>query len=78
VLGWLLLAVLERATPGVLPVSARTAWTGAALLVLVLSLGLPVAAATTTAAAVGLVVLHLVVAAAVIPVLAATARPVSR
>jgi hypothetical protein len=77
-LGWLLLAVLERATPGVLPVSARTAWTGAALLVLVLSLGLPVAAATTTAAAVGLVVLHLVVAAAVIPVLAATARPASR
>jgi hypothetical protein len=72
-LGWLLLAVLERATP-----RARAAWTGAALLVLVLSLGLPAATATTTAAAVGLVVLHLVVAAAVIPALAATARPVSR
>jgi len=72
-LGWLLLAVLERGTP-----RARLIWTGAALLVLVLSLGLPAAAATTTAAAVGLVVLHLVVAATVIPVLAATARPAGR
>jgi hypothetical protein len=68
-LGWLLLTVLERATP-----HARAAWTGIALLVLVLSLGLPAAAATTTAAAVALVVLHLVVAAAVIPAMAVTAR----
>ena len=68
-LGWLLLALLERTTP-----RARMAWTGAALLVLVVSLALPLAAATTTAATVGLVVLHLVVAAAVIPALAATAR----
>ena len=68
-LGWLLLALLDRRTP-----RARAAWTGAALLVLVVSLALPLAAATTTAAAAGLIVLHVVVAAAVIPALAATAR----
>ena len=68
-LGWLLLALLDRRTP-----RARAAWTGAALLVLVVSLALPLAAATTTSAAVGLLVLHVVVAAAVIPALAATAR----
>lgn len=68
-LGWLLLTLLERGTP-----RARAIWTGTALAVLVLSLGLPAATATTTAAAVALVVLHLVVAAAVIPALAATAR----
>ncbi|MGH3400395.1 MAG: DUF6069 family protein [Streptosporangiaceae bacterium] len=68
-LGWLLLALLDQRI-----VRARAAWTGAALLVLVLSLALPLAAATTTSAAVGLLVLHVVVAAAVIPALAATAR----
>ena len=72
-LGWLLLAALEHRTP-----RARATWTGAALLVLVLSLGLPAATATTTAAAVALVVLHLVVAATVIPALAATSRRPAR
>ena len=68
-LGWLLLAVLDRRAA-----RARMAWTAAALLVLAVSLALPLAAATTTSAAVGLVVLHLVVGAVVIPGLASTAR----
>jgi Family of unknown function (DUF6069) len=68
-LGWLLLAALDRRVP-----RARTAWLGAALLVLALSLALPAAAATTTSAAAGLIVLHLVVGAVVIPGLARTAR----
>jgi predicted permease len=68
-LGWLLLAVLDRRAA-----RARTAWTAAALLVLAVSLALPLAAATTTSAAVGLVVLHLAVGAVVIPGLASTAR----
>ena len=78
-LGWLLLAALDRRAA-----HARTArtgaghvgavWTGTALLVLAVSLALPVAAATTTSAAAGLVVLHLIVAAVVIPGLASTVR----
>jgi hypothetical protein len=68
-LGWLLLAALDRRAA-----RARTAWTAAALLVLVVSLALPLAAATTASAAVGLIVLHLVVAAVVIPGLVGTAR----
>lgn len=68
-LGWLLLAALEGRAA-----RARTAWTAAALVVLAVSLTLPLAAATTTSAAVGLVVLHLVVAAVVIPGMARTAR----
>ena len=68
-LGWLLLAGLDRRAA-----RARTAWTAVALLVLAVSLALPLAAATTTSAAVGLVVLHLVVGAVVIPGLASTAR----
>ncbi len=68
-LGWLLLAVLERFTP-----RARVAWTGAAVAAAAASLALPLIAATTTAATLGLISLHLVVAAAVIPALARTAR----
>ncbi len=68
-LGWLLLAVLDRRAA-----RGRTAWTAVALLVLAVSLALPLAAATTTSAAVGLVVLHLIVGAVVIPGLASTAR----
>jgi Family of unknown function (DUF6069) len=68
-LGWLLLAALDRRAARV-----RTTWTAAALLVLAVSLAVPLAAATTTSAAVGLVVLHLVVGAVVIPGLASTAR----
>lgn len=68
-LGWLLLTALDRRTP-----RARTAWTATALLVLAVSLALPLAAATTTSAAIGLIVLHLVVAAVVIPAMGRTAR----
>lgn len=68
-LGWLLLAVLERRTS-----HARAVWTSAALVALVASLGLPLHAATTTSATVGLIVMHVAVAAIVIPGLAATSR----
>ena len=68
-IGWLLLALLERRTP-----RARTVWTVTALLVLALSLLLPLTAATTAAAAAGLIVLHLTVGAVAIPGLARTAR----
>jgi len=68
-IGWLLLAVLDRRTP-----RARTVWTVTALLVLALSLLLPLAAGTTAAAVTGLLVLHLTVGAVVIPGLARTAR----
>jgi Family of unknown function (DUF6069) len=68
-LGWLLLAVLDRraAHPG-------ATWVAAALLVLAASLALPIAASTTTSAAIGLIVLHMVVAAVVVPGMARTAR----
>ena len=68
-LGWLLLALLERRTP-----HARPLWTTIALAGLAASLALPLAAATTTAAAAGLVAMHLTVGAAVIPAMAHTAR----
>ena len=68
-LGWLLLAFLERRTP-----RARPLWTAIALAALAASLALPLAAATTTSAAAGLVVMHLTVGAAVIPAMARTAR----
>jgi Family of unknown function (DUF6069) len=68
-LGWLLLALLERHTP-----RAPALWTGIALVVLAVSVAPPLAAATTTSAAVGLVVMHLAVAATVIPAMARTAR----
>lgn len=69
-LGWLLLAALERRTQ-----AARAVWAGAALAVLAASLALPLTAATSAPAAAGLIALHLAVAAAVIPGLARTARP---
>jgi hypothetical protein len=68
-LGWLLLALLERRTP-----HARPLWTTTALAALAASLALPLAAATTTSAIAGLIVLHLIVGAAVIPAMAHTAR----
>ena len=68
-LGWLLLALLERRTP-----RSRLLWTTIALAALAASLALPLAVATTTSAAVGLVVMHLTVGAAVIPAMAHTAR----
>src|SRR5579875_3680049 len=68
-LGWLLLAALERRTR-----RSGAVWTGLAVLVLAASLTLPLAAAVTTSAATGLIVLHLAVGAVVIPGLARTTR----
>jgi hypothetical protein len=68
-LGWLLLAALDQRTP-----RARAAWTGTALVVLAASLALPLSAATTTAATIGLIVMHVAVAAVVIPAMGATGR----
>ena len=68
-LGWLLLALLERRTP-----RARLLWTAIALAALTLSLALPLTAATTGSAVAGLIVMHLTVGAAVIPAMARTAR----
>jgi Family of unknown function (DUF6069) len=68
-LGWLLLAVLERHTP-----RARLLWTTIALAALAASLALPLTAATTTSAVIGLIVMHVTVGAIVIPALAHTAR----
>ncbi|MGH3165401.1 MAG: DUF6069 family protein [Trebonia sp.] len=70
-LGWLLLAVLERRLP-----RSRATWTGAAVAVLIVSLALPLAAATTTSAAAGLIALHLAVGAAVIPGMSIPGRSV--
>jgi predicted permease len=67
--GWLLLALLERRTP-----HARLVWTATALAALAASLALPLALATTTSAAIGLIVMHVTVAAVVIPAMAHTAR----
>jgi len=68
-LGWLLLALLEQRTP-----PARLLWTTIALAALAASLALPLAAATTTSAVAGLVLMHVIVGAAVIPAMAHTAR----
>ena len=68
-LGWLLLALLDRRTP-----RARLIWTTTALAALAASLALPLAAATTTSAAAGLIIMHLTVGAAVIPAMAHTAQ----
>jgi hypothetical protein len=67
--GWLLLALLERRTP-----HARLLWTTIALAALAASLALPLAFATTTSAVVGLIVMHVTVGAVVIPAMAHTAR----
>lgn len=68
-LGWLLLALLERRTP-----RARRLWTAIALTALAASLALPLTAATTTSAAAGLIALHVTVGVVVIPAMARTAR----
>src|SRR6202049_3654206 len=68
-LGWLLLALLERRVS-----RARLLWTTIALAALAASLALPLAVATTTSAVAGLIVMHLTVGAAVIPAMAHTAR----
>ncbi len=63
-LGWGLLIALERRTR-----RAGTVWTVAASVVLLLSLAGPLTAAVTTGGKVSLVVLHLSVAAVLIPLL---------
>jgi hypothetical protein len=68
-LGWLLLAQLERRATDVWPL-----WTTIALAVLGASLALPLTTATTNSAVLGLIALHVTVAAVVIPGLAHTAR----
>ncbi|HET7012787.1 MAG TPA: DUF6069 family protein [Streptosporangiaceae bacterium] len=69
-LGWLLLALMERRTP-----NARPLWIGISLTALAASLALPLAAAATTAATAGLIVMHLAVGAVVIPAMAYTLGP---
>jgi hypothetical protein len=68
-LGWLLLALLERRTA-----HARLLWTTIALAALAASLALPLAAASTTSAVAGLIVMHVTVGAVVIPAMARTTR----
>ena len=60
-LGWGLLAALETKAP-----HARRIWITIAVVVFLMSLGLPIAFATTTAAATGLAAIHLVVASVAI------------
>jgi uncharacterized phage infection (PIP) family protein YhgE len=67
-LGWALLAVLERRIQ-----QAGTVWTAAAVVVLALSLAGPLTAAATTSGEVSLVAIHLSVAAVLIPLLRRTA-----
>jgi predicted permease len=68
-LGWPLLALLERRSP-----KARQRWTTIAVTAVAASLALPLAAATTTSAVIALIVLHLAVGTAVIPAMACIAR----
>jgi hypothetical protein len=68
-LGWLLLALLERRTP-----HARLLWTTIAVAAVAASLALPLTVATTTSAVAGLIVMHVSVGAAVIPAMGRTAR----
>jgi predicted permease len=66
-LGWALLAVLERRTP-----RARTIWTVVAVVVLLVSLSLPLTAGIAASTKVALAAMHLAVAAVLIPTLRAT------
>ena len=69
-LGWALLALLERWSE-----RARTVWTATAGGLLLLSLAGPLVAAVTTTGTVSLTVLHLSVAALFIPLMRHTATP---
>jgi len=62
--GWGLLALMERRTA-----RALTIWTGVAVVVLVVSLTLPLTAGTTTSARAALALMHVAVAAVLIPTL---------
>lgn len=63
-LGWSVLVLLERRTR-----HARTIWTGAAGIVVVASLSLPIIAGTTMSATVALALMHAAVAAVLITAL---------
>lgn len=67
--GWALLATLERFTAG-----AAQVWSGAAVVVLVLSLGGPLAPGISTSSRLSLLCLHVAVAATLIPLLGGTAK----
>jgi predicted permease len=71
--GWGLLALLERRTA-----RARSIWTVAAVVVLLVSLALPLAAGTTTASKSVLALMHIAVAAVLIPVLRGGSAPGKR
>jgi hypothetical protein len=62
--GWGLLAILERRFA-----RARTIWTGIAIGVLLVSFSAPISAGTTTTTKVALAMMHLAVAAVLIPTL---------
>ena len=66
-LGWALLAMLERRIA-----RARTVWTWSALVVLLLSLAGPLTAGTTPLAKAVLALMHLTIAAVLIPALRRT------
>lgn len=68
-LGWALLALLERRTA-----RAATIWTVVAAVVLLLSLGSPLSSGTTAATKVTLALMHIAVAAVLIPTLRSTTR----
>jgi Family of unknown function (DUF6069) len=63
--GWVLLAILERITP-----RARSVWTVAAMVGLVLSLAGPLGSGVTTGAKLSLMCTHLAAAAVLMPLLA--------
>jgi Family of unknown function (DUF6069) len=63
-LGWGLLAILERRT-----VRARTIWTVVAMTVLLVSLSLPLIAGTTVPTKIALAMMHVAIAAVLIPAL---------
>jgi predicted permease len=71
--GWGLLALLEHRTA-----RARSIWTVAAVVVLLISLTLPLTAGTTTASKVVLALMHIAVAAVLIPVLRGGSAPHDR
>jgi hypothetical protein len=62
--GWGLLALLERRTA-----RARRTWTGIALVALALSLSLPLIAGLTVSSKIALALMHIAVAAVLIPAL---------
>ena len=63
-LGWGLLAMLERFTS-----NARMIWTGVAIVVLAVSFSLPLGAGTTESTKVALALMHVAAAAVLIPAL---------